>query len=149
MALNIFHTPVVNTSNDAFWQPLPEHIRALSPARVLIVSQPFLAASPEAQQLEKMMTACKLQRSEYNILQLAEPDCLAWHQLKSVLKPSYVLLLGIHPGQLGISALFVPHAISNYDGVQWTLTTALPQLSASGELKQHLWNNVFKPVFLS
>lgn len=145
---DIFKSPVVDVSWDAFWEQLPGAVAQLVPKDTLVISLPFEQGSPEEIQLTKMLGACKLTPDHYNVIQLAVGQKMAWNQLRDTIKPSKVLLLGIHPEQLGISALFVLHEINIFNNVQWTPTASLTLLQTNAALKQHLWANVFQKLYL-
>jgi hypothetical protein len=145
---DIFKSPLVNISWDAFWEQLPEDMAQLIPKDTLVLSLPFVQGSQEEVQLVKMLAACKLSTEHYNVVQMTEGQKIAWHLLRDLTKPTKVLLLGIHPEQLGIAALFVQHEINNFDNVKWTPTLPLTLLQANNPLKQHLWTNVFQQLYL-
>jgi hypothetical protein len=146
--IDIILSPVVSSNWDVFWEELPEQVRANEAADTLVISTVYAAGSAEEQQLQKMLGACKLSPEQYRVVQLAEGQHMAWHRMRELLQPTKVLLLGINPAQLGISALFIAHEVNNFDTVQWMPTVALPQLLQDNNLKQHLWTNVFRKVYL-
>lgn len=145
--IDIILSPVVPAGWDIFWQELPEQLRSYTPADTLVISTVFAAGSAEEQQLQKMLSACKLDPAQYRIIQLDAGQRMAWHRIRELLQPGKVLLLGINPEQLGISALFVAHEVNNFDQVQWMPTVSLSQLLQDNNLKQHLWANVFRKVY--
>lgn len=144
----IFKSSLVNIGWDAFWEELPEAMQSLEPKDTLVLSLPYESGSPEEIQLIKMLSACKLSAENYNIIQLLPQQKIAWHQLREVVHPNNILLLGILPEQLGVTALFVPHEINNFDQATWTATFSLTQLLSNTALKQHLWTNVFQKLYL-
>jgi hypothetical protein len=140
---------VVTTHWDVFWEAIPaEHRAALAPADTLVISTVFAPDSAEEQQLQKMLAACKLAPGQYCVLQLEEGQRIAWHQLREQVQCTKVLLLGVSPDRLGILALFAVHEVNNFDAVQWMPTAALPELLQDNNLKQHLWTNVLRKVYL-
>ena len=144
---DIFHSPIVPASQDAFWAPLPANVSAMQPKDTLVLSTVFAPGSAEENQLHKMLGACKITPADYNVVQFQTTQQLPWHQLKELLKPTKVLLLGLMPAQLGISALFIPHEVNRFNEVVWMPTFGLDNLLTNTALKQHLWANVFQKVY--
>jgi hypothetical protein len=142
---DIFTTEVISTAVDVFWQQ--DDQSALLAKDTLIVSNAYNPESEEEQQLLKMLSACKLTSNDYQVVKLAPAESTAWHRLRHTTQASKVLLLGVHPGQLGISALMSIHEINNFDGVQFVPTASLAELLANATLKQHLWTSVLKVIY--
>lgn len=144
----LFHTPLVESHWDVFWEDCPATVKTLEQKDTLVISLPFAAGGPEEQQLHKMLAACKLAHTDYNVIQLEASSSVAWHKLREQCGATKVLLLGILPAQLGVSALFIPHAVNHFDEALWIPTISLTQLMDNAALKQQLWVNVFQPVYL-
>lgn len=142
---DILNTAVVNTAFDAYWSP--GRNANLVPKDTLVISTVFASGSAEENQLLKMLTACKLTTEQYQIVQLGQDEIIAWHQLRESSKATKVLLLGVLPAQLGISAMMVPHEVNQFDSVQWMPTFSLDQIATNDALKKHLWVNVFQKVY--
>lgn len=142
---DIYNTPIVSSAWDVFWEKGQAAI--LTEKDTLVVSAPYGNNSAEETQLLKMLAACKISPDQYNIIELAADQKLAWHQLKEQTKATKVLLLGVLPAQLGIAAIMVPHEVNNFDTAQWMPTFSLDQIAANAQLKQHLWVNVFQKVY--
>jgi len=58
-----------------------------------------------------------------------------------------VILAGILPIQLGISAMFRLNEPNKYGDCIWIPTLALTELDKLPEMKKQLWNMGLKPVF--
>lgn len=143
--MNIIKTDIIDSATDIFWNPIDsDNIEA---GKVLVITYNFQPGSPEEQQLKKIMDACKLPADNYNLLQLAENQKLAWHQIKSLYKPGIVLVFGVHPQQLGISALFRLNAPNRFDGATWVPSLSLAELEVQPQAKKDLWGNALKPLF--
>ncbi len=142
----IINTPIVTEFWDQFWQ-LPQ-LKDPSPKQVLIFSLPFEPNSADQIQLTKMIQACKLELTDCYIHQMKEDELCSWHQIRTLIQPKYVLVLGINPQQLGISALFMPHQVSRFNECSWIFTDGLSELAQRPEIKTHLWNYGLKPVFV-
>jgi hypothetical protein len=108
----------------------------------------FAQGSAEEIQLKKMLQACQLQEEDYNIIQFNEDIKLAWHLLRDTLKIKTIILLGVSPDQLGVSAQFMPHQVSRFNGCVWIVTGSLEQLMQHQDIKGHVWSYGLKPVFI-
>lgn len=142
---DILNTAVVNTAFDAYWKS--GKATDLVPKDTLVISTVFTSGSAEENQLLKMLAACKLTPDQYQIVQVSQDEIIAWHQLRENSKATKVLLLGILPAQLGISAMMIPHEVNQFDSVQWMPTFSLNQIATNDALKKHLWVNVFQKVY--
>ncbi len=144
---NIIKSPVVDSGQDAFWEDLPGEIRELSPAGVLVISQAFEQGSAEEVQLQKILQACKLSAGQYNLVKIKEDEALPWHKLRELLQPQTVLLFGVMPHQLGISAMFHLFAPNHFNDCTWIASPSLPELEQQPEAKKQLWQQGLKPIF--
>ncbi len=141
----IFKSSVVTEDYDFLWKP--ELVGHIPQVDTIVLSTNFEPASQDAQLLTKMMMACKLEQSQYYVMQLKQDDLVSWFQLREQTKATKVLLLGILPAQLGISAMMLPHEVNRFDGAQWMPTFALQELLKQDALRKHLWINVFQKVY--
>ncbi|MCB0697326.1 MAG: DNA polymerase III subunit psi [Chitinophagaceae bacterium] len=143
----ILNTEIIDTEIDIFWQN--DHIAMpdMSPRKVLIVTTQHNENSAEQAQLNKIINACKLTAEQYNIIQVATGKQVAWHQIKNTIQPENVLLFGVHPNQLGVSALFRLNSINHFDGAKWIPTLSLQELEQQPQAKKDLWSNALKPIF--
>lgn len=146
--INIVNTPVISKEYDIFWAGSPEEAAGFSPKPVLVLSLPFQAGSPEEDQLFKMLQACKLTAGCYNIIQISEEKQFSFSAIKEKLQFNTLILLGISPVQLGVSAQLMPHQVSRFHQCNWLVTSSLSELLKSPEIKTHLWNYGLKPVFV-
>lgn len=142
---DILNTAIVNTTLDAYW--IAGKAGVLEPKDTLVISAVYTSGSKEENQLLKMLAACKLTPDQYQIVQLGQDEIIAWHQLREHSKATKVLLLGVLPAQLGISAMMIPHEVNQFDSVQWMPTFSLDQIATNDALKKHLWVNVFQKVY--
>lgn len=142
---DILNTSIVNTAFDTFWHS--EKAMGLAVKDTLVISLLFAQGSAEEIQLLKMLGACRLTPEHYQIVQLLPGELVAWHQLRERSKATKVLLLGVLPAQLGISAMMIPHEVNHFDSVQWMPTFSLDQIATNDALKKHLWVNVFQEVY--
>jgi len=145
---DIISSPVIDRQWDSFWNELPKAVRQLPEKQLLVLSQAYTDGSAEAIQLQKMLQACTLTESSYNIIQFQPAQHLPWHKLRDHFKPKAVLLLGITPQQLGIAAMFRLFTPNNFDGIIWIAGLSLTELEKQPEAKKQLWQNGLKPVFV-
>lgn len=143
---DIINTPVIFSRWDAFWQS-PEH-HTLEQKQVLVITTPFDEKSEVGNQLQKILAACKLSEEQIQLLVLKDEEEIAWHQLRDIVAPKQVILFGVEPSRLGISAYFMPHQVSRFNGASWMQTLSLEELMKRTEIKTHLWNYGMKPVFI-
>ncbi|MGN6478222.1 MAG: hypothetical protein ACTHKV_13440 [Flavipsychrobacter sp.] len=146
--MNIFNVDIVRNEWDAFWNDATDIKKTHEDANVLIVSMPYNTNSAEATQLEKMMGACKLDDTKYNIVQMPATEKIAWHKLKSIFAPQYVILLGIMPAQLGISASFRLFGPNRFDNAIFIASLSLTEMEQKPEAKKQLWAEGLKPMFV-
>lgn len=143
----IINTEIINTETDVFWYNNSASHENIIPKNVLILSKKIDEQSAEQQQLNKILDACKLAEDKYNVVQFTENERLAWHRLKDTASPSVIILFGVHPSLLGISALFRLNALNNFDGASWIPTLSLQELEQQPQAKKDLWTNALKPLF--
>lgn len=143
----IINTEIIDTETDVFWYNNSVSHEQVSPKNVLILSRKFDVQSAEQEQLNKILDACKLNGEMYNIVQLADDEQTAWHQLKNAAQPSVIILFGIHPSRLGISALFRLNGLNNFDNASWIPTLSLAELEQQPQAKKDLWAHALKPLF--
>lgn len=146
--MQLIRSKIIPATQNAFWQALPEAWQSLNTRPCLVLSTPYSAGSAEEQTLLKMLAACKLDPGAYHILQVQPEQCIAWHQIKDQAKPQYVLLLGINPQQLGISALFRINDANVFDGCTFIPSLPLSQLIQMQDMRTALWVQGLKPLFI-
>lgn len=144
---NIINTDIVKQDWDSFWQDMKEPGNTVT-KKVLVVSVPFIPNSAEDIQLQKMLQACKLTAEDYDVFQVPENQNIAWHKLRDYFKPKMILLLGVTPQDLGISALFKFNEACSFNDVLWLATVSLSAMEQQPDLKVQLWNSGLKPIFI-
>ncbi|HRO41498.1 MAG TPA: hypothetical protein PL009_01595 [Flavipsychrobacter sp.] len=144
---DVLKSDLITNDVDIFWT-LPQDISNLKPRAVFVASASFAKGSAEETQLIKMLHACQLTEEDYNIIQFQNDTQLAWHLLRDQLQVKSVILLGVNPQQLGVSAHFMPHQLSRFNNCNWILTETLETLLSRTEIKGHLWNYGLKPAFV-
>jgi hypothetical protein len=143
----IINTKIVKAEWDEFW--LEGSIDAhYKPKDCLVVTQSFALGTPEEIQLKKMIGACGIDTLNVNTIHINNLEKLSWRQLKEKLDPKYVLLLGIQPIQLGISALFRLNEPNYFDHCLLIPALSLTEMETMPEMKKELWLNGLKPVFV-
>ncbi len=144
---DILHTPLVPRATDDLWT-LPDALQVSGTGKdVLVISQPYRQGSGDEIQLQKMLQACKLGPERYDIFFLDEGKLLSWHKLRDAMQPKYILLLGVLPEQLGISAMFRLYTPNGFNDCTWIPSISLAELENQAEAKKMLWQNALKPIF--
>ncbi|MBS1589108.1 MAG: hypothetical protein JST52_05795 [Bacteroidetes bacterium] len=144
---DILKTDILSYKFDIFWQSNDELIN-LDPRPVFVASTAFQPNSPEEEQLIKMLSACRLDASSFHVMQLQPESQIAFHLLKDHLQLKSIILLGISPIQLGVSAYLMPHQLSRFGNCNWIVTESLKTLLERPEIKTHLWQYGLKPAFV-
>lgn len=144
----IITSEVIKSEQDVFWEDISAVIGELPHKKVLIISSAFAAGSDSETQLQKMLGACQLTDADYNTIQLDEGQQVAWNKMRDLLQPEEILLVGVMPKDLGISALFRLNSVNNFDGIKWIPTLSLPNLEQQPNAKKELWLQALKPLFV-
>lgn len=142
----IINTEIIDTETDVFWYNNSASHETISTKNVLILTRK-IGNAQEQEQLDKILSACKLNIDLYNIVHLDADEKTAWHQLKETAHPTVVIMFGVHPSSLGISALFRLNGLNNFDGATWIPTLSLAELEQQPQAKKDLWTNALKPLF--
>jgi hypothetical protein len=146
--MDLINSQIISDKWDAYWSDASGNLNDLTPRSVLVATTPFASGSPEEAQLRKMMQACQLQEEDYNIIQFNNDTKLAWHFLRDLLEVRTIILLGVTPEQLGVSAQLMPHQVSRFNDCVWIVTGPLDLLMTNHDIKGHVWNYGLKPVFV-
>lgn len=144
----IITSEVIKSEQDVFWEDISAVIGELPHKKVLIISSAFAAGSDSETQLQKMLGACQLTDADYNTILLDEGQQVAWNKMRDLLEPEVILLIGVMPKELGISALFRLNSVNNFDGIKWIPTLSLPNLEQQPNAKKELWLQALKPLFV-
>lgn len=144
---NIIKSPVIDRELDGFWNDLPAEIQTFPQAGVLVISTTYETGSAEETQLHKILQACKLAAGSYNIVKIEPASTLPWYKLRDVLQPKTILLFGVMPQQLGISAMFRLFTPNNFNDCVWVASPSLPELETQPDAKKQLWQIGLKPIF--
>jgi hypothetical protein len=144
--MQLYNTKVIPAGEDKLWGT-PADLPALAGTKLLVISAPFVADSSESQTLAKMMSACRLSATDYALIQLPETERLSWRALMEAGAPQRVLMLGISPAQLGISAFFQLNHCNNFLACVFIPGLSLGQLEQQPAAKRELWEQGLKPCF--
>ncbi|MEI8279985.1 MAG: hypothetical protein WCG87_09495 [Bacteroidota bacterium] len=145
---DIISSKVVHAEWDTFWDDMPDSDSPLSPKTVLVLSTPFVSGTNEESQLQKMLQACKLTNEQYNVIQIDTTQNIAWYKMRLALTPQLVLLLGVIPQQLGITAMFRFNEPNTFNDCLVIPTLSLSELEKLPEAKKQLWNQALKPILV-
>lgn len=147
-AESIFKTKIVNNTLDKFWTENTKLLNGKRATKVLVVTTEFSKNGNEEALLHKMMGACNLNTDEYYLVQIETGSLESWHKMHTVLKPKVVFLFGVHPQQLGISALFKLNEPNRFYNCILIPASPLTEIEKNINLKSYLWNNAMSPVFI-
>lgn len=145
---NIFNTPLIPTQIEEWWKDKISNTALNKHASTLLISTTISENSAEYDQIVKMMTACKLDNEQYNILQLKPEDKHSWHFIRDWYNPKYVILFGILPIQISIHTLMILNDENSFDSTLWLPTVDLKTLLTDAQTKQQIWTKVLKKWFI-
>ena len=144
--MELYNSDLIPAGEDELWIStiiLP----SFQQQKMLILSQPFGANSVEEQTLEKMMAACKLTPLDYLVIQIKNDQRLSLQTLKTAGAPDKLLLLGVHPQQLGIQALLPLNTCQSFGEGLIIAGSSLPEIVSQPALKRAIWDQGLKPCF--
>ena len=144
--MELYNTNIIPAREDALWE-LPAGLPPLSGTQLLVLSTPIDPNGPESITLGKMMTACRLNASDYVTIQMEPGDNLPLRALIAAGAPARILLLGISPAQLSINALFQHNHCNTFLGCTIIAGYALELIEQQPGLKRELWEQGLKPCF--
>ena len=144
--MQLYNTKVIPAAEDVMWVS-PANLPRMEAAKLLVIAAHFDPGGSESTTLAKMMTACKLAPADYAVVELSPTDRLPWRALMEAGAPSRILLLGIHPAQLGISAAFQQNHCNNFLSYVIIPGPGLAQLDQQPTIKRELWEQGLKPCF--
>ena len=139
------HT-IINTSSDFLLNRNDLDLAVLSKAKMVVFTQ-HLNNQEELDFLKKILAACKMESSDYCMIELKQDQQIAWNQIRDELQPSFVLSFGIPANKLGILALFKFNGSNSFDNCQFIFVDSLNALQNNVALKKTLWTNILKPIF--
>jgi hypothetical protein len=143
----LFKKPLIPVSVDAAWENGPSVLIGIRPASMLVLARPYVAGSREEATLINMLKACGFAEDAVNIIQVTENERLEWRHINAAARPSYAMLLGVPPSQLGISALLPASTATEFAGVTFIWTSTLQHLTATEASRKALWVDVLQPIF--
>lgn len=143
--LNIIKSKIISSDWDTFWQQnvLTDELQKST----LVVSTPYQPGSPEETQLQKILQACSVTADTCHLIQLEPAQQASWHIIRDKVQVRYVIIFGVMPQQLGISALFRLNEPNRFNDCIFIPTLSLQELEKQPEAKKGLWLNALKPVF--
>lgn len=138
---------MIPASVDAAWEHQSPKLAGATAAGMLVFARPFSAGSQEEVTLQNMVKACGFAGGAAQIIQLDENESMPWAMARAAVQPQYVLLLGVPPAQLGISAQLPANAATEFSGSTFIWTATLQSLTTSEAARKSLWKDVLQPVF--
>lgn len=113
--------------------------------RTLVLIQPLINETEETAQLEKILTACRLQKEDYKVEQ--EINQWSFYRRSETIKE--VLLFGISEKDLNLNLQFNINQANSFDNRIFIKTSSLGELLTNQVVKNELWQNALKPHFIS
>ena len=144
--MHIFNTSIIPTDADALWE-LPEGIQKSTGDKLLVIASPISKNSSEESTFLNMMKACSLSDGNYRIIELKDGSPMSWQLLSEQIAAKIILLLGVHPAQLGIHAQFVFNSANSFMNRLFIPSAPMSQIEADKDLKRSLWEDGLKPCF--
>ena len=115
-----------------------------SSIKTLVITNPFTEGQTEQDQLGKILSACKLQQTEFAI---CTENC-SWSTIRKYENIRSVLLFGVSEKQLNITGIFAENQITEFDNRKWVKTFPLSRLMTDMAAKNTLWQQALKPLFI-
>jgi hypothetical protein len=86
---NAKHT-IIKASSDFLLHREGISVDTLKKAKMVVFSQQF-NNQEEQEFLKKILTACKMETSDYCLMELKQEACIAWNQIRDEIQPNFVL----------------------------------------------------------
>jgi len=142
---NAKHT-IIKASSDFLLHREGIGMDTLKKAKMVVFTQQF-NNQEEQEFLKKILTACKMETSDYCLMELKQEECIAWNQIRDEIQPNFVLSFGIPAQQLGILAMFKFNSSNSFDHCNFIFVDSLSTLQNNVALKKTFWTNILKPIF--
>jgi len=112
--------------------------------RTLVITAPFRNEAEEMGQLVKILSACRLQPTDYGIVPGGQHE---WSYYRSQENIQEVLLFGVTENMMNIGISLPENQPVSFDGKIWIKTAAVSEIINSQQIKNNLWQNALKPHF--
>jgi hypothetical protein len=112
--------------------------------RTLVLIAPTKNESEELNQLQKILSACKLQQSEFSIAPLTHD----WAYYRNNASIREVLLFGISENDLNICIQLPENQAIKFDNRVWIKTASIAEMMNNQQIKNDFWQNALKPTFV-
>jgi hypothetical protein len=113
--------------------------------RTLVLVQQPKNEAQETAQLEKILSACRLQKEDYKV----ERNINSWSFYRQMDRIKEVILFGITEKDLNLDLQFNNNQINKFDERVFIKTASLAEIMANQLIKNELWQNALKPHFAS
>ena len=142
-SLPVFKTKIVPAAFDRFWADAGSSTADLAPKQVLV-----LAAEPVGEEMiARMLNRCGVAATDFMTFRVAPGSVVPWNSLNDKVRPRVVVLLGVAPADLGISALFVFGSPNRFGGAIWIPGPATADMEQTPDLRRQWWESGLAPVF--
>ena len=144
--VNILRSPVVPATADTDWLA-PQWLAAYHPAATVLMYQGKLSPAQETLAKRLLEQGCGLLPEAYTLVELPADTRLSWPLFKTYFQCKNVLLCGILPRQIGISALFAYNRPNHFDSATIIPTATLAEMDQQVAHKKQLFTAALQPVF--
>lgn len=127
--------------NDAIEKKISEEL--LTIRTLVFITQP-IQEMEEYVQLERMLSACKLQKEDYKV----ELNIEDWAYYRTCDNIKEVLLFGITEKDLNIGVNIIENQVNQFDNRVWIKSISIAQMANNQQVKNALWQNALKPHFV-
>jgi len=110
--------------------------------KLIVITSVNTAIEANASQLallNSILLACKINSQEVKLIHF-NPENTNYKELSSTFNPSFVLLFGISPAEIGLPLMFPHFQLQNFDKITYISSPALDKLENDKTLKINLWN---------
>ncbi len=138
----LFSNNKVIKDKDGYEKNISEELLTI---RTLVLIQQPNNDPEERAQLEKILSACRLQNGDYKV----EHDVQSWSFYRKMEQIKEVILFGIIEKDLSLDIQFNVNQINKFDGRIFIKTVSIAEIMANQFIKNELWQNALKPHFVS
>ena len=110
--------------------------------KLIVITSVNTAIEANASQLallNSILLACKINSQEVKLIHFNRENT-NYKELSSTFNPSFVLLFGISPAEIGLPLMFPHFQLQNFDKITYISSPALDKLENDKTLKINLWN---------
>jgi hypothetical protein len=110
--------------------------------KLIVITSVNTAIEANASQLallNSILLACKINSQEVKLIHFNQENT-NYKELSSTFNPSFVLLFGISPAEIGLPLMFPHFQLQNFDKITYISSPALEKIENDKPQKINLWN---------